>query len=92
MAFFTRDLPHIEHNVSCTHSYTIRTAACTCVYNGHYSRTSSRRERTPSRINGIRKDSQKDVDCSSKALSIDWTASYWVMPRENNYINSALCV
>ena len=46
-------------------------------------RTSSRRERTPSRINGIRKNSQKDVDCSGKALSPDWTCSYWAMPHEN---------
>ena len=52
----------------CTHPYTNAVAACTCVYNGRYSRTSSRRERAPSRINGIKKDSQEDVDCSSKSL------------------------
>ena len=52
----------------CTHQYTNHVAACTCVYNGRYSCTSSRRERAPSRINGINKDSQKDVDCSDKAL------------------------
>ena len=67
-----------------THPYTNRAAACTCVYNGYCSRTFSRRERTPSRINGIRKDSQKDVDCSGKALSTDWTCSYWVILHEND--------
>ena len=67
-----------------THPYTNRAAACTCGYNGRYSRTSSRRECTPSRINGIRKDSQKDVDWSGKALSTDWTCSYWIMPHEND--------
>ena len=69
-----------------THSYTNHAAVCTCVYNGRYSCTSSRRERIPSRINGIRKDLQKDVDCSGKALSTesDWTCSYWVMPHEND--------
>ena len=46
-------------------------------------RTSNRGERTPSRINEITKDSQKDVDCSGKALSTDLTASYWAMPHEN---------
>ena len=48
------------------HPYTNLAAACTRVYNGRYSCTSSRRERTPSRMNGISKDSQKDVDCSGK--------------------------
>ena len=50
------------------HPYTNRAALC--VYNGRHSCTSSRRERTLSRINGLKKDSQKDVDCSGKALSI----------------------
>ena len=63
----------------CTHPYTNCVAACTCVYNGHYSRTSSRRERAPSRINGIKKDSQKDVDCSGKALSKPVATGLWLM-------------
>ena len=65
----------VQCNVSVpyTHPFTNHAAVCTCVYNGRYSRTSSRRERTPSRINGIRKVLQKDVDCSGKDLSTDWT-------------------
>ena len=36
-------------------------------------------------INGITKDLQKDVDClGNKAISTDWTCSYWVMPHEND--------
>ena len=66
-----------------THPYTNCAAACNCVYDGRFSHTSNRWERTPSRINGIRKYSQKDVDFSGKALSIDWACSYWVMPHEN---------
>ena len=66
---------------SCTHPYTNCTAACTCVYNGHYSRTSSRRERAPSRTYGNGKDSQKDVDCSGKAqvLTGPVTTGLWLM-------------
>ena len=76
-----------------THPYTNCAAACTYVY-GRYSHTSSRRERTPSRINGIRNDLQKDVDCSGKALSTesDWTCSYWVMPHENYILIVVMCI
>ena len=55
-------------------------------FNGRYSRTSSRRERTPSKITEIRKDSQKDVDCSVKSICTDWTCSNWFMPRENDML------
>ena len=67
-----------------THPYTNRAAACTCASNGRYSRTFRKQERTPLRVNGIAKDSQKYVDCAGKAVSTDWTCSYWVISHEND--------
>ena len=67
-----------------TRPYTNRAAACTDDYNGRSSAqsASSWRERTPSRTGWVSKHSQKDVDSSGKALSTDWTCSYWLMADE----------
>ena len=62
--------------------YTNRAAACIDDYNGRSSRASSWRERAPSRTGWVSKHSQKDVDSSGKALSTDWTCSYWLMADE----------